>query len=367
MPGDGLKWTFQQLGGDKKQIELSGYLAPFGRPRQKPLMKEVIKSRVQTTVYPGSKGPPTRHAFGTNWEPMELSGRWMTKTFTNGDISQGRADANALAVEWTEFVRDEQLVRMSWGWIISYTVFIEELELARESEHEIAWRMKVLVDKRDDMPAQKAVVVKAPIADDITDINTFLKKTDLLKKPNIPDMSFDFFDQLDFAAGQLNQFSAQMNKLAGKLGDIEKATFSTLQHFRGAIAGMRQAVLTLREVILDAKIDAETLQTDLQNSTFITKAILTRSPESDIRWAQYASNFDIDSLKILALLRAMELKVDVVAKSDASKFVTAEEGDTWESLTVRATGDLSLVGKVRSLNGAHFGDRPEPGQSYLIP
>src|SRR6185369_13868465 len=120
------------------------YNAPFGRPRQQPVAREIIRVNIQTTVYPGSKGPPTRHGFGSHWEPMVLNGRWMTRFMIPGQTAIGMAD------RWTEFVRDEQPIQMSWNNIASWQGIIEELELARESENDIAWKMTVLVDTRED-------------------------------------------------------------------------------------------------------------------------------------------------------------------------------------------------------------------------
>lgn len=362
----GFVWTFLQLGGDQKTLVLQGYLAPFGRPRQKAIIKETIKSRIQTTYYPGSKGPPTRHVFGTNWEPMELTGRWMTKSLAESGAT-GLGSANNIATAWTDFLQDEQPIRMSWGMIISYTVFIEELELGRESEHEIAWRMKLLVDKRDDIGTKKFVQPKTPISDDMTEINTFLATSQLLQAPAVPDMSFDLFDSLNALAGRLNQFQAQMNKFAGELGDIESSTFSTIQHFRGAIAGFRNAVEDIRDLTTDVRLDSGALADDLQDSTFITQAFISRSAESDIRWSQYQAEVDRQTIYLQDRLAEIDLKASLLVTADALAFILAIQGDTWESLSKRAVGDISKAAKMRSINGARYGEQPEPGQSYLVP
>lgn len=341
------KWSFQQLGEPNKLLELEGYLAPFGRPRQKPIMKELIKSRVQSKHYPGSNRPPTRSVFGSNWEPMELSGRWMTKSIA------GHFDANDLADNWTLFMRDEQLVRMAWGQILSYTVFIDELELGRESQHEIAWRMHLLVDSRDELTAfnNKIEPVKN-VTDKIFEVNEFLANTKGFLLPNIPDLSFDFLDKLDFFAGQLNQFSAAMNKLAGQIDDLEKGTFSTLQHFRGAVTGFKTALLTIRDTVQDAGIQS---------------AVAVHSAESDVRWAKYQADLDFQTSFILGQLAEMDRTAEILSKKDLGKVLTAEQGDTWESISTRATGGPDKASDIRSANGIEFGTPPTPGEIYLVP
>jgi hypothetical protein len=62
-------WRFEQLAGDKKTLILAGYSAPFGRPRQKAVVRDKVQIREKTTRYPGSSGPPTRHIFGDDYEP----------------------------------------------------------------------------------------------------------------------------------------------------------------------------------------------------------------------------------------------------------------------------------------------------------
>lgn len=342
------RWTFLQTEGPqsaRKQLELDGWNAPFGRPRQEPVIREVIKSRIQTTRYPGSS-KQTRHAFGTNWESIDLKGRWMTKANTSGKT------ANEVAEDWTDFVKDERSCRIAWGFIVSYTGYIEELELARESEHEIAWRMKIEIDNRDDVSIKNKQLSFAPPADDNIAFLASWRNTGIKQlEPAIPDMSPDFLESLDNLAAALNQPSAEFNKLAGRFGDLEKATYSTLQHFRGAVTGFRTAVLNIRETVLNADIDT---------------VMLVRTADSDLAWLKYQLDLDYQTYLVMDQLNQLDRKAELAEKQEVSKFVTAIQGDTWESISIRATGGPDKAGEIRQINGIRYGYLPLVGTSYLV-
>lgn len=340
-----MDWTFQQIEGpesDRKKLVLSGWSAPFGRPRKEPVIKELIKSRVQLTRYPGSE-KQTRHAFGTNWESTELKGRWMSKA--------GPERAGDIADQWTQFVRDERTCRIAWGNIISWTGYIEELELGRESEHEIAWRMRIQLDGRDDVKRAAPKSFANNTDTDLSFIKNWLRTNTALKAPAAPDLSPDFLDSLDNLAAELNKPAALMFKLAGNFDALAKKTYSTLQHFRGAVTGMRTALLQMRETIIGMEADS---------------AMLVRTAESDIAWAKYVANLDAESLVVLDMLNRMDRDAELAQKQEVSKFITARDGDTWESLAIRATGSLEKAGDIRSLNGARYGEKPVPGTSYFV-
>jgi hypothetical protein len=340
------KWTFEQLEGrgDRKKLELDGWNAPFGRPRKEPVIREVIKSRVQTTRYPGASNQ-SRHAFGTNWETTELKGRWSTRF--------GVKTANEVADDWIKFVRDERTCRIAWGFIVSYTGFISELEIARESEHEIAWRMKLELDGRDDMD-KRAVPPRIlnPIKENFNDLKAFVTLSKKLREPTLPDIAPDFLESLDNLAATLNGPAAELNKLVGRIDDIEKASYSTLQHFRGAIAGFRTAILGMREVAVNTGIDT---------------AMLVRTAESDIAWAKYQADIDNQTDILLEQIAAIDRRAALAQKAEVSKTIVAEEGDSWESLSTRALGGPNNAGEIRQLNGIRYGEKPVAGETYLVP
>lgn len=342
-----MEWIFTQLEGpsaDRKTIRLSDYYAPFGRARKEPILREVIKSRVQTTRYPGSD-KPTRHAFGTNWEPIELKGRWMTKA--------GNIKAQDFAQAWVEFLKDERTFRLAWGSILSWTGFMEELELAHEDEHNIAWRMKIQLDQREDSAKRvsSTVLLSIQIVDNINSISSWIKRAVISPVQDFPEMSPDFFDQLNNLASELNKPAAYVAKLAGDLDSFEKKSFSTLQHFRGAVSQMRTAFATMREVVVNAKVD---------------QAILVRTAESDLKWVTFQSEFDDGAVDILDNLSQLDRAAELQQRSEVDKFITAQEGDTWESISTRATGSPVKANDIRSLNGILYGSRPVPGDSYFV-
>lgn len=343
-----MDWTFEQMEGpvsDRKKLVLSGWAAPFGRPRKEPVMKETIKARVQTTRYPGGSAQ-TRHAFGVNLEPMELKGRWMSKVLDK--------TANEVADDWSAFVRDQRTIRISWGNIVSWQGFIDELELARESADEIAWKLHILLDDRDDK-------VKPPMGQlEITDAIPETIEAALAAWANLGvkkirfsnDLTPDFLESLDNLAAAMNQPAAILAKIANQIDSIEKKTYSTLQHFRGATANMKQGILQMRETVLNTQIDS---------------VMLIRSAGADSQWAQYQGQFDVDTMTVLHLLAQADRKAELQQKKEGSKFITAREGDTWETMATRATGSPDKAAALRALNGAAYADQPQPGESYLVP
>lgn len=344
-------WTFQQIEGrdERKRLELKGWSAPFGRARKSPLFTEVVKSRTQTTYYPGTSGKPVRHAFGTNHEPIELNGRWMSQQLYKDADGM---DANMMADVWKAFVKDQRQCRMSWGLILSYEVFIEELHLARESEHQIAWKMKIHIDKDESAGASASVSPQAINLDSSQfDAAFFLFGSNPMAGLSIPDMSPDFLDQLDNLAAALNGPSAALNRLVGEVADMEKAAFSTIQHFRSAVTGFDKALVAMNNVIQAAEMD---------------RAVLVRSADSDIAWTRYRSDFDDRATKILGRLAFADRQAALKGQGEPSKFITARDGETWDSLSFRATGGIAQSAAIRAANGAQYGEQPESGETYIV-
>lgn len=335
-------WTFQQLGGDRKRIELGDYAAPFGRPRKDPVAKELIKVNIQTIRYPGSKNPPTRHIFGSGWEPMELRGRWMTRMLTT-------KTAEEYADEFVAFVRDERQIRLTWGNIVSYQGYINELELGRESQDEIAWRITVLVDKRENAAV---IRIRSPKINILEFRQILLDRISNIKLPSLPDMAPNIFEQLDFLAGQLKRYTALFADLANEFDRLEKATFSTIQSFRGIGANILSAMAAMETIAMNNAVDS---------------VILIRRPDSVVNWQEYQLNLDVELTVIRALLADLDRKLEIVAKSDVSKFVTAIQGESWERLAVRVGLGPDSAPVIRDANGVRYGSLPEAGTIYLVP
>jgi len=144
------EWVFAQTGvPNPKTLRLNAYAAPFGRARQKPVVTEKLVVQVQKTKYPATNENRTYHVFGYEYEDIELTGRWMTRHL------DGEETADSLAAKWIEFVKDEAVLLVTWGKFASYKGIITELTLARESEHELAWTIKMIVDSKDDTRSTK--------------------------------------------------------------------------------------------------------------------------------------------------------------------------------------------------------------------
>jgi hypothetical protein len=340
------EWVFQQLEGpasSRRRMTLSAYNAPFGRPRKEAIFKELIRSRVQITRYPGASKKQTRHAFGVNWEPFELKGRWMTRHST--------ASALDISREWIRFIKDERTCRIAWGNIISWTGYIEELELAHESEDDIAWRMKIIIDSRDD---DNSVFVRrhAPkVSDDVAFLQSWVATANAQKDVAVDNLTPDFLESLENLAGELNKPAALLAKLAGDFDDLEKRTYSLVQHFRGAVANMQTAIATMRLTVLHAEVDS---------MNFV------RTAESDINWLLFQLDFDYQSTVMLDVCGRLDRTAQLAESPEASKFVVARQGDTWESLSTRATGGPQKAAAIRSLNGGRYGTHPTPGEMYLV-
>ena len=133
-------WTFVQLGPPNKTMTLSGYSAPFGRQRQKAVVRDAVTIRESTTYYAGASGPPTRHVFGNKLEQWELTGRFM-------DPAAGSGYAKTQTDYVKQFVLDAQPVEIRWGDIVGARGFIKSFDPGRESEFQVEWKMTVLVDE----------------------------------------------------------------------------------------------------------------------------------------------------------------------------------------------------------------------------
>lgn len=345
------QWEFRQLGGEKKVLTLANYSAPFGRARKSALIEEVIKVTVQTTRYPGSKKAPTRHTFGSGWEPMSLNGRWSTRQLAGSKPGEGYT-AGELADAWSLFVRDEQTVRVSWGNVFSFQCIIEELHLSRESEDEIAWKMQLLVDQRDDIPSNWRLKGEpANIIQDVAALQTFAADYQI-KPTTVPDMAPSLFDQLEMLTGNIKSYTGALAEIADLGYNLEQATFSTIQNFRGIISNLESAIVTMRLTILNAQLDSV--------STI-------KRAETDIAWYTYKASYDIDSINAFAILKEMDKKMELAQRSDLSKFITAQDNDDWEKLAYRAGLGIDRASDMRSVNGISFGQLPIPGQIYVVP
>src|ERR1700743_1639738 len=117
---DPMIWKFVQIGGTATPLTLAGWNAPFGRERRGAVVEMGVHTPTRSTTF--DDGTRTVHAFGYEGKPFELKGRWMDAAMV---VPGG---AQKFAREWKSFVEARKLVRATWGDILSYQIFIEDLE-----------------------------------------------------------------------------------------------------------------------------------------------------------------------------------------------------------------------------------------------
>ena len=345
----GKPWRIEQLGGPKKVIELTGYSAPFGRPRQKPVIEEEISSRVQTVRYPGNSGPPTRHIFGTQWsDQIPINGRWK-------DSVLGPGGANSMVDEMQNFLADEQPVRVSWGDIVSYTGYLQRLRIGRESESEIVWTLIIDIDQRDGFLRQRAPT-GSQLQNGTEKLAEFLAKifsSNIGSIPSTaPDWSPTLFDAIDDAITNVAAQASALANLANQIDSIEKATITELQRLRLGVESARTALLTFRDTYRSFDMDL---------------ALFTRQSESDIQWTAFTSQNEVDTAEILAVLADIEREFLITQRGKTVSNVVAGTADTWENMSIRVYGSADGANRLRDANGVRYGELPAAGRTYQVP
>jgi hypothetical protein len=340
---DAKPWTFTQLGGDRKELTLTDYDAPFGRPRQHAVVRKGIKIRQRTVRYPGNDGPPTRHVFGDEWHSWELVGRFR-------DAYGGKGHALRRTDEVTRFVQDKQPVAIRWGDVLACTGFLEEFDPGVESEGEVEWKLRVLIDE------DATVAAKRP--DEIVDLDAQLKRVtalllaELPKLPSLPDLKPSFLDAVDGLISSINASIGSVVAAANAVSNIEKATMGQIQRLRAGIRQLRTATLILRNTYASAQEDA---------------LLLRRTPLADIDVFGARTKSDIALTKAAADLADADRKAAIATRGKLTTMVTATAGDTWESLASRYLGSADRADALRSINGVRGGEQPVPGRSYKVP
>ena len=131
------------------------------------------------------------------------------------DRDGGPGYAIAKAKEVSDFVRDKQEVRISWGDVVSYDGFIKWFEAARESEGEIEWKLHILID--EDNLAEPAMPDPAPPSprDSMLVIQqALLSANDIATLPSLRPTV------LDALRNAISTVGAATGALAGSLTDV---------------------------------------------------------------------------------------------------------------------------------------------------
>lgn len=337
-------WTFTQLGPPFKTLILSGWSAPYGRQRQKPVVEDGIKIREATTYYPGFDGPPTRHVFGAQYTPWDLTGRFQ-------DPVGGAGYAKSQTEYIKQFVLDQQPVRISWGDIASVNGFIDEFTPSREAEAQVAWKMHILVD--EDLRADKGATANyvrtpksyLPLPADIASIAPPPPRPDAVYKPSI-------LEGLDNAVSSFNSAIANVVQITNAIDSFEKALAGDIKRLRAGIGQVRTAALNLGTTM-------QSIQTD----AFLVRRLAT----SDIEGLGYLAKSTVSLTALLGKLAELDRQAEIAERGKASTSYVAQLGDTWESLSTKFYNAPDKAQKIRDANAIRGGGQPEAGRSYKIP
>jgi hypothetical protein len=336
-------WTFTQLGGAKKSLVLSDADAPHGRPRQKAVVRTALKIRQRTVRYPGNDGPPTRHIFGDEWPPWELTGRF-------SDSYGGNGYAKARVAEVLAFVQAKQEVSIRWGDVVSVTGFLEEFDPGLESDGEAEWKLRVLVDTNDTVQTTKA-------AEPLDSTATMAKVVAALSATvanlqNDANVSGSFLDAIDSVVSTVSGAIGAVSNAANSIQNLETATFAQISRLRAGIGQLRTASITLQNTLSSASEEALMLR----QAPLASMDVLGLRAKSDVALTESAAS-----------MADADRKAQIAARGTAASVIVAKGGDTWESLAARALGDPGAADLLRSANGGHVGSMPVPGRSYVVP
>jgi hypothetical protein len=351
---NGYVWTFQQLPLPGKSLTLGGWQAPFGRPRHGSIFNAGLEVRHSRTDYPGQNIAPTIHKFGTTLKPIELKGRWMDRMIS-GDT------AMSYVRKWKDFVSDQRITRMTWGGLISYQVFIHEIDLNVEGPGDVAWSMKLesLVDEQGPVTVNPTAT-QAPF-DIASNMMALMVYTHITNPPvgytNLLGMLNQVSDQLAVLRSQINAPFATIYNTCQALTTFETAVSSDLTSVLSGIQAMRTGLTSLRQTT-DFMADS---------ASQINSAPVILNGSDMIRFTTDKQTQDVGIDGLLKSLRILEIQIDQVRRGKKTRAYHAKDGDTWESIGDATSGSADAGRKIRSMNGIEYGQRPMPGRTYTIP
>lgn len=357
-------WRFVQLGGDRKQLELGGLDAPFGRPRQKPVVTDSVEVREETIYYAGSD-KPTRHIYGVAYENWSLQGRIGDRNpvGSNG-IAPGTGYAKALIDYIKRFVADQQPVTVQWGNIVSATAFIRKFTPRREAEYEAEYLLEIRIDSDETSPTSRVNVLSSrrsprdAAASAAAELRGLSAKVTTNLSPADPNASYNavvrpgILEGLENAVASVNNAVANVLAVTQTIDSVEKAVVGDLKRLRAGIAQLKTAALSLQNTY-------ESMQLDLvaQRRTFLSD------------WSIQAGRADSDLSLVRALgtLEELDKRAEIAERGRAFTSYVAKYGDTWESIATALLGGPDRADTIRQANGITAGTLPVPGRSYKIP
>lgn len=363
-------WRFQKLypgpndRGPKEMI-LQGWSAPFGRPRNGSLLNAGVAIRRQVTYYPGNNVPATIHSFGTEPKEWHLHGRWMDFAIGAPGLAQkARSD-------WRDFVSDQQIVRATWGPILSYQIFIHDFDAHFESPGELAWELKadVIVDENAQtsarqLPSPTPLDYAASLRQEIGNLYPFSAPSYF----NLRGFLSSITDTMDSLVAAINAPFTFLYNTCSALSDFQTALSSDISSMLGGISMMRTGLLELRDSTDNFVSGAfllnspdETVASSLQSPGALFPADFTQKLVTD------KASSDAANANMAALLADLRAQLATVQRGSAQTAYVARTGDTWESIALLKMGAIDGADAIRSMNGVRYGSQPTPGKRYMIP
>jgi hypothetical protein len=371
MAASGILWTFGQQsaptpGQALKVLTLGGWSAPFGRPRNGSIFNAGLSVRKQRTDYPGKNLAPTIHTFGTTKKPIDMHGRWMDRTIPQVGGAQQYIRA------WQDFVADQVIVRMTWGSILSYLIFIDDIDLHVEGQGDVVWNLKadVLVD--DQATVNAGIVTTSTPFDVASQMYKLMENlgggASAVPKSvgTLLGMLNGLSDQLALLKSQINAPFAAIYNTCSALTSFETAISSDLTGLLSGVTAMQTGLLNLRQQTDFMMSSAQFLNSpDAVAISGITGGLLAGSDMLSI--AAYKQQNDADVASMLGLLQVMQQQIDMQRRGTPAAAYIAQAGDTWEIAAERVLGSADNGRDIRDMNGIRYGELPIPGKSYTVP
>lgn len=364
-------WVFSQLSHKPKRddITLLGWNAPFGRPRQGAIVNAGVQIRRSITYYTdGDSGPtaPTVHAFGTEPKSFELHGRWMDR------VAGAERFVRKKRREWVDFVQDKDLVSARWGDILSYVIFIHDIDLHFESEFEIVWKLTADVIRDDQSPV---IIAPLPVTTPIDFATQIAEASQAVLHspvpPNIRSLLGELSDQIDDVISAMQEPFAAIYDTALAIADFENALSTDLVKMASGLQTVKTSILALRDMT-ELAISRFQLVNDQTEALLISAespnflhGLLSGPDQIELATNKLAN--DRDMLNLLALIADMQTSIAQAQRGQVSTAIAAQDGDTWESIATRSFGGPGAARSIKDMNGVRYGQRPQPGKTYHIP
>jgi len=363
-------WTFTKINPGPTDmgpvtLTLGGWSAPFGRPRNGEIFNAGIKIQRSRTDYPGRDVPPTIHAFSSQLKDVDVHGRWMDQAI--GTVG----GAQKYIANWKAFVKDQRVVRVSWGGIISYQIFIHDMDMKMEGPGDVVWRMQA--DTLVDEQAVAANLTFSAIATPF-DMATAMSKyfpsgvffPSAFISPSLSAMLSQITDSLSTLVSQLNTPFQYIYNTCSAISSFETAISSDLTGLSSGVSAMQTGILQLRQQTDFLLSNAVLLNvSDAEPLNGVNGGIVTGSDMTALTAAKQSS--DYAASQILKLMTQMQAQIDKFRRGVPASAYIAKSGDTWEQISINILGNASGARKIKAYNGVRYGEQPNAGQQYTIP